>query len=171
MREEKWAGCFSFDNEFICNLNFDTHGHLNMPMYFKLTIFFYFFFLFLFFGLYIRKVLNSWEGKPIFFFSQMYLKTISVTLQLWSVIKKTNRIWCTRLQCTDSSASGTPSRMNGPSFPVLNNVRNFFDIMVRASEALCGIFSAFCSASNCWSIRFPRSLSSSRFPLNSVRVV
>lgn len=66
--------------------------------------------------------------------------------------------------------SGTSSRMKGPSLPFLNRVRNFFDTINRASEAFWFIFSAFCRAPNCWSIRHSKSFSSSTLPSNSVRV-
>ena len=67
-------------------------------------------------------------------------------------------------------ASGTSSRMNGPILPALNKVRYFFDTIKWAFEALRGISNAFCSASNCCSIRLSKSLSSSTLPVNSNRV-
>lgn len=72
-------------------------------------------------------------------------------------------------QDTESDTSGTSSRMKGPSLPVRNKVRNFFDTIVRASDALWGIFSAFWRASNCCSMRISKSVSFSRLPLKSVR--
>lgn len=66
---------------------------------------------------------------------------------------------------------GTSSSMKGPSLPVLNKVRNFFDTINLASDALWGIFKAFCSTSNWCSIRLSKSFSSSTLPSNSLSVV
>ena len=82
--------------------------------------------------------------------------------------KKKKKKWLTSQDTV--FASGTSSKMNWPILPALSKVRCFFDTIKQASKALWGILNAFCSASNCCSIRPSKSLSSSTLLVNSNRV-